>query len=78
MIAFEAACAQKDINKPEGFLCVIDYPHQNAQCSDIKDPRGKKEVLALSQMDNFVAFSPNTWAEIQTFIHDLKRKRGLK
>jgi hypothetical protein len=70
-------------DKPSGDLCIIDIKDNELVCaplSSIKINMSFKEFLALekdnviplSQADNYVAFSPETYGNIQAYINKLE------
>lgn len=65
---------------PKGDLCVMDAQTESAVCVPIKkvmkkgdlDVRDGSHIVPIAQMDNWVAFSPDTWANIQSYTNELK------
>lgn len=65
---------------PSGNTCIVDVANIGADCEPISQAIRQGSVniqdtnsfVPFSQMDNYVAFSPSTWQNIQTYIGDLK------
>lgn len=58
---------------PQGYLCIVDIKNQSAQCKGIAtnmNPASYTQVI--SGMNNWITVSPSTWANIQTYIGQIK------
>lgn len=69
---------------PTGNTCIVDVANSGADCSPINTAIRLRGVIPqikanatifvpFNQMDNYVAFSPDTWANIQIYINELKQ-----
>lgn len=70
--------------KPQGSVCVIDIKDQFLICepiasmTKIEDVRNIRQshtaqLIPLSQADNYIAFSPDTWGNIELYINELEQ-----
>lgn len=70
-------------DKPKGDLCVIDIHDQNLVCVPISSMTegmtfeqfyilSKTVNIPLDQADNYVAFSPDTYGNIEKYIKQLE------
>lgn len=79
VVTLESSCSSLPA-APQGNTCVVDVANLGADCVPISAAirRGSVSVrdatsfVPFSQMDNWIAFSPSTWANIQTYIGKLK------
>jgi hypothetical protein len=75
----EAGCASLP-PAPQGSTCIVDTGAAGADCVPIPTAINRGAVLAkdattfvpFAQMNNYIAFSPSTWGNIQQYIEELK------
>jgi hypothetical protein len=72
--------------KPEGDLCIIDVPRYQLICAKISNAQNATDlfdietffmsnqvtVIPLLDADKYVAFSPDTWGNIEVYIKKLE------
>lgn len=79
MTYLSSGCASLP-SPPQGDTCVINAPGGYAICEPISAavqrqhvaPHDSSNKVPISSMDNWVAFSPETWGSIETYILQLK------
>lgn len=65
---------------PKGDTCIVDVQAGGADCVSISqavklmrvDSQDMDSFVPFADMDNYVAFSPDSWAAIQAYIGKLK------
>lgn len=65
---------------PKGNTCIVDVAANGSDCVPIStavkmnrvNAKDANSFVPFKQMDNYICFSPSTWANIQTYIGDLK------
>ena len=67
------SCGKLRTRPPEGELCVIYLADQVLLCQDIQDEKKESEI-PLVEADRYIAVSPQTWAEVDRFIKELKQE----
>jgi hypothetical protein len=68
---------------PEGDMCIMSPARDFAYCCEI--PKDKDEIedpqncydLAIGEMENYTAFSPETWKNIRAYIKILEIQANL-
>lgn len=83
LLVLNAGCSSLP-KAPTGYTCVVDVANNGADCSPISSAvRFRNNIsqikanatifIPFAQMDNYVAFSPDSWGNIQVYINELKQ-----
>lgn len=83
IILFSLSCASLP-PPPQGDTCIIDIKNNDAICVPISSAIEREHVspsdgthrIWIRDMDNYVAFSPETWGSIEAYILKLKDRAG--
>lgn len=59
--------------RPQGWICINDFPRSQAICDDLNDPI-KSKVVPLTQTDKWIMIDPDTWQNLNVYIEELKHK----
>lgn len=80
LLVVNCGCLATLPKPPKGDLCVLDVQTATGECVHISKVAKREKLdrddvsshVSINTMDNWVAFSPDTWANIQVYINDLK------